>query len=202
MLKEKMQMIKSKYQGKTDRKKIENLVVLIIILIVTLIIINTIWSGDSNTKSDKEENSLGYKRLADYNENEDNKKTEDELELKLEEILSKMEGVGKVSVMITYSKGSEIIPMQNETSKTSSTQETDSDGGTRVIEETDKTTEIIYSNGTEIETQSIVNPIVRGAIVIAEGASNATVKSNIISAVEATTGLATYKVQVFEMNQK
>lgn len=202
MLKEKMQMIKSKYQGKTDRKKIENLVVLIIILIVTLIIINTIWSGDSNTKSDKEENSLGYKRLADYNENEDNKKIEDELELKLEEILSKMEGVGKVSVMITYSKGSEIIPMQNETSKTSSTQETDSDGGTRVIEETDKTTEIIYSNGTEIETQSIVNPIVRGAIVIAEGASNATVKSNIISAVEATTGLATYKVQVFEMNQK
>ena len=36
MLKEKMQMIKSKYQGKTDKKKIESLVVFIIILIINL----------------------------------------------------------------------------------------------------------------------------------------------------------------------
>ena len=200
MLKEKMQMIKLKYQEKTDKKKIESLVVLIIILVVTLIIINTIWSGDSNSKKNTtEEDNLGYKRLAEY-VSDDNDSSEDELETKLEGILSKMEGVGKVSVMITYSKGSEIVPMQNETSKISSTQETDSDGGTRVIEETDKTTEIIYSNGSNIETQTVINPVVRGAIVIAEGASNATVKSNIVSAVEAITGLATYKVQVFEMN--
>ena len=200
MLKEKMQMIKLKYQGKPDKKKIESLVVLVIILIVTLIAINLIWSGDSNSKNNKaEEDGLGYKRLAEY-VSDDNESTEDELETKLEGILSKMEGVGKVSVMITYSKGSEIVPMQNETSKVSSTQETDSDGGTRVIEETDKTTEIVYSNGTTIETQTVINPVVKGAIVIAEGASNATVKSNIVSAVEAITGLATYKVQVFEMN--
>ncbi len=201
MLKEKMQMIKTKCQGKPDKKKIESLIVLIIILIVTLIAINTIFSGDSNKKNNKsEEESLSYKKLAEY-VSDDNSNTEDELEIKLEEILSKMEGVGKVSVMITYSKGSEIVPMQNESSKTSSTQETDSDGGTRIVEENDKTSEIIYSGGTEIETKTIINPIVRGAIVIAEGASNATVKSNIVSAVEAITGLATYKVQVFEMNQ-
>lgn len=199
MLKEKMQMIKSKYNEKTDKKKIESLVVLIIVLVVTLIAINMIWSGDSSDKGDKKEDSLGYKKLAEYVDN-DNKDKDDELEKKLEGILSKMEGVGKVSVMITYSKGSEIVPMQNETSKVSSTQETDAEGGTRVIEETDKTTEIVYSNGTKIETQTVINPVVKGAIVIAEGASNATVKSNIISAVEAITGVGTYKVQVFEMN--
>lgn len=199
MLKEKMQIIKSKYKEKTDKKKIESLVVLIIVLVVTLIAINTIWSGDSSDKGDKKEDSLGYKKLAEYVDN-DSQDTDDELEKKLEGILSKMEGVGKVSVMITYSKGSEIVPMQNETSKVSSTQETDAEGGTRVIEETDKTTEIVYSNGTKIETQTVINPVVKGAIVIAEGASNATVKSNIVSAVEAITGLATYKVQVFEMN--
>lgn len=199
MLKEKMQMIKSKYGGKPDKKKVESLVVLIIILVVTLIAINMIWNEDSSSKEDKKEDNLGYKKLAEYVDN-DNKNTDDELEKKLEGILSKMEGVGKVSVMITYSKGSEIVPMQNETSKVSSTQETDAEGGTRTIEETDKTTEIVYSNGTKIETQTVINPIVKGAIVIAEGASNATVKSNIVSAVEAITGVATYKVQVFEMN--
>ena len=38
-----------------------------------------------------------------------------------------------------------------------------------------------------------------GAIIAAQGASNANVKANIISAVEAVTGLATHKIQVFEM---
>lgn len=199
MFKEKMQMIKSKFEGKTDKKKIESLIVFIVILIITLIAINTIWNGDSKKDNNSTEESIGYKKLAQYVE-EDDKGTEDELETKLEGILSKMEGVGKVSVMITYAKGSEIVPMQNETSTISTTQEKDSDGGTRVIEQTDKSTEIVYSNGSNIETQTIINPVVKGAIVIAEGASNAVVKSNIVSAVEAITGLATYKVQVFEMN--
>lgn len=199
MLKEKIQMIKSKYEGKTNKKKIESLVVFIIILIITLIVINTIWKEDSSSKNSAKEDNLGYKRLAEHINN-DNEDKEDELEKKLEVILSKMEGVGQVNVMITYSKGSEIVPIQNETSKVSTVQEEDSDGGKRVTEQTDTTKQIAYSDGTKIETQTIINPVVKGAIVIAEGASNATVKSNIVSAVEAITGLATYKVQVFEMN--
>lgn len=202
MLKEKMQMIKSKYEGKTDKKKIESLVVFVIILVVTLIAINIIWNGDSKSKNNVTEDSLGYKKLAENIDNKDNSDTEDELEKKLEGILSKMEGVGKVNVMITYSKGSEIVPMQNEISKVSTIHEEDSDGGTRVTENSDTTKEIIYSSGNQIETQTVMTPVVKGAIVIAEGASNATVKSNIVSAVEAITGLATYKVQVFEMNNK
>ena len=102
--------------------------------------------------------------------------------------------------MITYSQGSEIVPMQNETSKSSKINETDSDGGTRTTEQVDSSKEVIYSNGNKVETQTVKNPIAQGAIVIAEGASNAMVKTNIVSAVEAITGLATYKVQVFEMN--
>ena len=43
-------------------------------------------------------------------------------------------------------------------------------------------------------------PTIEGAIITAKGASNATVKSNIISAVEAATGLTIDKIQVFEMN--
>lgn len=198
MIKEKLQMIKAKYAEKGDKKKIENLVVFIIILIITLIVINTIFGTEEN--SDEEEEETAYKRLAQSVDKEE-RGSEDELEKKLEGILGKMEGVGNVSVMLTYTKGSEVVPMQNINSKVSNTQETDSDGGTRVIEETDTTREIIYTDGTNIETQTIINPVVKGAIVIAEGASNATVKTNIVSAVEAITGLATYKVQVFEMNQ-
>ena len=73
MLKEKMQMIKSKYQGKTDKKKIESLVVFIIILIITLIAINTIWKDDTKTKDNKSEESSGYKILADNTDDKDRK---------------------------------------------------------------------------------------------------------------------------------
>lgn len=197
MIKDKLQMIKAKYEEKGDKKKIENLLVFIIILIITLIVINTMWGSESNSNKEEE---TAYKRLA-KNVDKEERGNEDELEKKLEGILGKMEGVGNVSVMLTYTKGTEVVPMQNINSKVSTTEEKDSDGGTRVIEETDTTREIIYTDGTNVETQTVINPVVKGAIVIAEGASNATVKTNIVSAVEAITGLATYKVQVFEMNQ-
>ena len=38
-----------------------------------------------------------------------------------------------------------------------------------------------------------------GAIVTAQGAGNTEVKTNIIQAIEAVTGLATHKIQVFTM---
>ena len=199
MIKEKIEKLKEKIEKNGENKKIENLIVFVIILIVTIIIINTIWNSNDNKEKKESEDVSGYKRLA-IEDNNTATNESDDLEKKLEQILSKMEGVGKVSVMITYSQGSEIIPMQNETSKSSKINETDSDGGTRTTEQVDSSKEVIYSNGNKVETQTVKNPIAQGAIVIAEGASNAMVKTNIVSAVEAITGLATYKVQVFEMN--
>lgn len=45
-----------------------------------------------------------------------------------------------------------------------------------------------------------VNPSIEGAIITARGANNSNVKTNIISAVEAVTGLPTHKIQVFQMS--
>ena len=62
--------------------------------------------------------------------------------------------------------------------------------------------EVIYQevDGEKIPiTQSVIMPTIEGAIITAAGAGNATVKSNIIQAVEAATGLATHKIQVFPM---
>ena len=42
-------------------------------------------------------------------------------------------------------------------------------------------------------------PKVEGAIIIAEGGENVTIKSNIIQAVSAVTGLPSHKIQVFKM---
>ena len=200
MFKDKIKEIIEKFKSYGDKRKIENLIILIIILIITIIAINAIWSDDKKESKDKTEDLSGYKKLATEIIT-DERNERDNLEEKLEKILSKMEGVGKVSVMITYTQGNEVIPMQNETIKTSTIEEEDSDGGKRETMQTDKSTEIVYSSDNVPEARTVINPIVKGAVVIAEGASNASVKTNIVSAVEAITGLATYKVQVFEMKQ-
>ena len=48
-------------------------------------------------------------------------------------------------------------------------------------------------------TKNTESPKMEGAIIVAEGAENIDVKTNIIEAVEAATGLATHKIQVFKM---
>jgi len=48
--------------------------------------------------------------------------------------------------------------------------------------------------------QKTVEPKIEGAIITAKGASDINIKTSIIQAVEAATGLATHKIQVFEMS--
>ena len=124
------------------------------------------------------------------------------LEERLENILGKIQGVGTVKVFINYSESSQTVAMYNENSKTSTTEETDTSGGTRKVEQTDSDKEIVYQEENGKKTpivQKTLQPKIEGAIITAKGASNVNVKTNIIQAVEAATGLATHKIQVFEM---
>ena len=188
-----------------NKKKIENLVVFIIILIITIIAINFILNDKKETTKSKE--SVEGKILANTSIEENYKVEENnystDLSKKLENILSKITGVGEVNVFINYSESSEIVAMYNQNSKSSSTEETDTSGGIRKIEETDTQKDIVYqeNNGEKVPiTQKIVQPKIEGAIITAKGAGDVNVKANIIQAVEAATGLATHKIQVFEMN--
>lgn len=206
MITDKIKEFISKKEGEPNKKKIENLVAFLIILIITIIVINVIWNGKDKNNNKEQPASDRNKRLASdvqtvsANDNQE----EDSVVKNLEEILSKINGVGKVKVMITYSQTSQTIPLYNQDSSQKNTEENDKQGGTRKITETDTKTEIIYKeeNGEKIPiTQSIISPTIEGAIITAEGAGVATVKANIIQAVEAVTGVATHKIQVFEMSK-
>lgn len=203
---EKFEKIKSliiKKTEKNNKKTIENLAVFVIILIITLIVINTIWKGDKNKDSGDDKMFSKVVNKIDENTKEVSSK-EDDTEEKIENILSKIDGVGKVKVLITYSSTSMVIPLYNEDSEESLTEENDKEGGTRKITENRRKKDIIYqeSSGEKVPiTQSVISPKMEGAIITAEGAANAQVKSNIIQAVEAATGLSTHKIQVFEMKK-
>ena len=195
----KLKKLFSKESNGEEKKKIENLVVLVLVIIITVVAINYIWNG--NKKENKIVTEDSTKKLAE-NKEEDSKS--DDLEMKLENILAKINGVGNVKVLVTYSQTSRVIPMYDEDSTQTPTEETDSSGGTRITNEISSKKDIIYEekeDGKSPITQSVVSAKIEGAIVTAEGAQNAEVKTNIIQAVEAVTGLATYKIQVFEMKK-
>lgn len=199
MLSEKLKKMFSKNDG-NNKKKIENILVFIVILAITIVAINYIWNGDkwsqsSNSVPDAENDNTVVQVSSDVNY--------DENEEKLANILSNIAGVGRVKVLLTYSQTSTYVPIYNENVKSSNTTETDSAGGSRTVEENDSQKEVIYkedsSGNREPVTQSIISPKIEGAIITAEGADNAEVKTAIVQAVEAATGLATHKIQVFKM---
>ena len=209
MLKESIKKFKesiSKQKELNNKKNIENLVVFLILLIITIIAINTIWGGKKE-ETNQENGNTSYKKLAENINNSidsnNSQLNEYNLEENLEDILSKIAGVGKVKVLVTYSETSEVVAMYNEKNTLNNTEETDTNGGVRKIEKTDTDKEIIYEekNGQKTPiTQKVIMPKIEGAIVTAEGASNPAIKTNIIQAVSAATGISTYRIQVFEMS--
>lgn len=185
-----------------NKKKIENLVVFLVILVITIIIINYIWNDKEETTNDNQITNSN-KKLAEVNDINNNDTSDtNNLKSELEGILTNISGVGKVKVMITYASSETTIPVYNEESSEENTEETDSEGGTRKVTQTDVRKEVIYeeNDGSKtLITQKTTSPEIEGAIITAEGADNAEVKTNIIQAVEAVTGLPTHRIQVFKM---
>ena len=110
MIKEKIKSLVKKKTSGDNKKTLENLIVFLVLLIITIIAINIIWGKESNNSQDSE-----------YN-----------LEKKLENILSKISGVGKVQVLITYSETSSVVAMRNEKKNSSKTEESDTNRGNKI----------------------------------------------------------------------
>ena len=193
--------LKNMFSGK---KRNENLVVLLVLVIIVVISINYIWRDGNNKKSNPvQKNEISEDK--NVKEVSSNASADDgtDLEKRLEDILSKIAGVGETKVMITYAESSSVEPVYDENIKSSNTVESDKSGGTRSISETNNQKQVIYkqnSDGSkEPITKSLVSPKIEGAIIAARGASNDDVKAKIIEAVGAATGISAHKIQVFEM---
>ena len=194
-----MNFFKQSNEKKPDNKrKIENIVFLVIILIITLFLMKYIWKD--NTDNSKTEEKSTYIETTEVTANNETKKYE--LEEKLEKILTTIKGVGDVNVFINYSESSSSVPLYDESTTTSTTTEGDSSGGTRNTVETENQKEVVFTekSGTKDPIiQKTIMPLIEGAIVTAKGANDAGVKTNIINAVQAATGLSIDRIQVFEM---
>ncbi len=127
MLEEQKKKLKEMFSWKPEennKRKIENIVVFMVLLIITVIIINSVWNNKQEEK--KQQNDID-KVLAEKNKEQitEEQVNTTQLEQKLKNILEKIEGVGKVEVLLTYSQSSQTMAMYNEDNSKSDTEETD-----------------------------------------------------------------------------
>lgn len=109
------------------------------------------------------------------------------LEERLKEILEKMIGVGKVDVMVTVESTEEKVVERNLNTSESSTNETDKNGGKRQISTVTSDGQVVLyqsANGEQPLITKIINPRIRGVLIVAEGAEDSVVRKLIIQAVE------------------
>lgn len=124
------------------------------------------------------------------------------LERRLENVLSHMEGTGKVTVMITLESSAEKVVEKDIEADSETVTETDSQGGTRTTQNSTHGETTVY-NGDNTQSQEPyvskeLSPQVEGVVVLAEGGDNAVVKQNITEAVQALFGIDTHKIRVMK----
>ena len=86
----------------SDKKKVENLITFLILLVILIVALNSIYNEDeSQAIENKEVNSLNTR----------NESYKTEFEIRLENILSKINGAGEVNVMVSYENEVKKIPM-------------------------------------------------------------------------------------------
>ncbi|KUO71062.1 MAG: hypothetical protein APF77_05010 [Clostridia bacterium BRH_c25] len=126
------------------------------------------------------------------------------LENELSSILSKIQGAGRVSVMITLKSGREIIPAKDESISDKVTNEKDTSGGTRIINEKTTDEKVVFTAAQGGSSKPLIikeiNPEVKGVIVVAEGAKDSKVKLRISQAVQTVLDIPAYRVTVYERN--
>lgn len=128
----------------------------------------------------------------------------DAQEKQLAELLSRVEGVGKVQVMLTRkSNGTRIVekdvPVTDKTSE-----ESGESGGRNISKEHTSGEETIYmedESGAKIPyVREELEPQIAGVLVVAEGGGQPKVVKDICEAVEALFGVEAHKIKVMKMN--
>ena len=176
----------------------KNQLVLILLAGVLLIVI-VFPVPDPSESTDRQSEGIQETMTAGSRDNGD---YEQYLEEKTARVLEDVEGVGKVTVMITLKSDGQKIIEKDQSSSSQTTEEEDSSGGTRSVEDQSSDKTSIYEQAADGTSTPYVSkelaPEVEGVVVIADGGDNAVVAQNITEAVQALFGVEAHKIKIMK----
>ncbi|MCI8774568.1 MAG: stage III sporulation protein AG [Lachnospiraceae bacterium] len=124
-------------------------------------------------------------------------------EEKLTKSLSRIEGAGEVEVLITLKESEERVLEKDIPEQVSETAETDAEGGSRTISERRQEEATVYTvneAGQNVPYVSkVIQPVIEGVVVIAQGGDSEIVKQNIIETIQVLFGIEANKIRVVKM---
>lgn len=190
-----------------NKKFVNSLLVLLVIIFLWLAVSNFIGDDSSLVKGNSENKPIGAKEVLGQEEegvttSKELLDYETEQKEKLENILSKIDGVGEVVVDIYFESSEVKVPATNSNTQNSETKEEDNNGGTRLTkQETGGETVVMKSNSSTSEPfiTKTYKPQITGVLIVAEGAKSSKITYDIQKAVSSLYNLSLDKVNVYPM---
>ncbi len=178
---------------------------LIVFLAGVLLLVIAIPAGSGRQKEKEPAQTNVESGQTQQNDQDAQTDYETMLEQRLENVLSHVEGVGKVQVMITLKDNGEAVVEKDVQSSESSTSESDDAGGSREISEIQVEESTVYQNQTD-EGEPLISkenkPRIEGVLVVAQGGDDATTAKNISESVLALFDVEAHKIKVVKMNMQ
>ncbi len=162
------------FQKLRSIKHIEIIVAVVLAAVVLLIYLST-FKSTSKSETTQSTSTSEYAAM---------------LEEKLGNIISKIDGVGNVSVMVTLSSGPEYVYATNDEEKVNKNE----GNGSSTTSTTTSSSPIIVSNDAIVVKE--IMPEVGGIVVVAKGAESTKVKLEIIKAIQALVDVPQANIEV------
>ena len=201
-----MQGFKDKMSKILKQKNITNLIILLLLVIMFYLVVSYFTGVNNITKSEKTNLEKVSKEDMNSNSQKDSEvlSYQEKQEKDLERILGKINGVGSVDVVTNFQSSEVKVPAVDNSSQKSTTEETDSEGGTRVNSQETDGDKIVMSNssnGSEPVILKTEKPEVLGVMVVAEGAEDSKIKYEITKAISSLYNISVDKVNVLAMKK-
>ncbi len=140
------------------------------------------------------------------NASSDNSKYIEWTENRLADTLSQVDGIGQIKVMITLKESSEKIALKDAPYSQDNSSENDGSDGSRISSsETKEDKTVMISVGSGESTPYIIKeiePEVEGVLVLAEGATNSEIITEIVDAVQVLFDVPAHKIKVMKMESR
>lgn len=175
---------------------------LILLLIGILLVVIALPAGRKsdtdvetavNTEEAAKSDDRRQEELSDYRR---------ELEEQVAATLEYVQGVGEAEVMLTLRTSGEKVIEKDLQSDSQTITEQDSEGGTRVTEETSSDRVSVYEqkeDGTQSPYVSKeITPEIEGIMIVAEGGDNPVVVKDVTEAIQALFGIEAHKIKIMK----
>lgn len=186
---------------------------IVLVLAGVLLVIIALPTKTDSPKAEDEETDKGVLTLAELEEKSGESAQEANpdvayeawLEERLTDILSRTAEVGEVKVMITLKSSRELVVEKEQSVNRSSTNESDSQGGTRTVSQMNSGESTVYrteGGASEPYVIKTLAPRIEGVVVVAQGAGEGTVDRSIVEIAQALFGVEAHKVKVVRMQEQ